>query len=144
MELKLNNSTHYPNLDKGMDTDYLYERIMPRLYSMRSTGIQEVTDSSVFNYTSMDHNDDFQALRRLRERKNIFAYPFCLMPESHNPSGELNFNLVTKATLTLHLDITDAALAVGTHEKEDFQIDVWYVVHNWAQLADGAMSKVFQ
>ena len=122
--------------------DYLYERVLPRLYSSTSGGFEQTSDTSQFNATSLDHNDDMHALKTLRERKNIFVLPFSILPESTNPAGHLNMDKVTKAQLQFDLRGFDA-LAGASTKKHAFAIDIWGLTYNWLKLTDGRFERVF-
>ena len=143
IDLKLNNQSRHPTLpDNKLDMDYLYERVLPRLYSSTSGGFEQTSDTSQSNATSLDHNDDMHALKTLRERKNIFVLPFSILPESTNPAGHLNMDKVTKAQLQFDLRGFDAR-AGASDKKHGFTLDVWGLTYNWLKLTDGRFERVF-
>ena len=141
VDIKLNNQSRHPNLTNGIDADYLFERVMPRLYSATSAGFEMTSNNSQFDNTSIDHNDDFKAIAALRERKAIFVYPFSIIPDSHNPAGHVNFDKVSKGTMELELECIGEGFT--GERKEDYVIDIWGLTYNWVQIVDGAASRVF-
>lgn len=144
--LKLNGQTRH--LDgKGIDRDYLMNRLMPMLHSNTSNDYELVSATSLHKGVgTYDTNSkpsplsDFEMLSQLKDRKEIYVYPFALNPEGANPSGSVNFSKVSHAKLSIAVE--GFAPSAGTSASpnitsDDFQVDVYGVYYNWLAIKDG-------
>ena len=141
--LKLNGQSRH--LDgQGIDRDYLMNRLMPMMHSNTREECTQIRDSSktAAPYTAgngtgwttaMSVKDDLLALQELKDRKEIYVYPFALNPEGANPSGSVNFSKVSHAKLSIGID----CFAPGGTCTEDVQVDVYGVYYNWLAIKDG-------
>ena len=131
-KLTLNGQERHPGLDNdvGIDRDYLMDRMMPMLHSNTADTYQEVSSQSG---CIVDGSElDFRLLQEMKDRKEIYVYPFALNPEGANPSGAVNFSKVSHAKFTINYD------AVQTSSSDvDYQVDVYGVYYNWLQIKDG-------
>ena len=135
IQLTLNGQERHPGLDKGIDTDYLMNRLLPQLHSNSNNG-----ERFMFAMDA-DRATDY----RLKGSKPIFVYPFSLNPEGSNPSGAVNFSKVSHAKLTLHLAAaTESGLARTSgldadtsSAKSGLRVDVYGLYYNWLQIKDG-------
>jgi hypothetical protein len=141
-QLKLNGQSRH--LDgQGIDRDYLMNRLMPMLHSNTGddfaqiaassvhTGVGQLNDNAVANPAS-----DFSALSQLKDRKEIYVYPFSLNPEGANPSGSVNFSKVSHAKLSIGVE--GFCPSATTHSvSDDYQVDVYGVYYNWLAIKDG-------
>ena len=142
--LKLNGQTRH--LDgQGIDREYLMNRLMPMLHSNTGEQYAQIFDSSLssgvgkLNSESVpDPASDFAALSQLKDRKEIYVYPFALNPEGANPSGSVNFSKVSHAKLQIAVEgFAPSAASASTSFTEDFQVDVYGVYYNWLAIKDG-------
>ena len=146
--LKLNGQTRH--LDgKGIDRDYLMNRLMPMLHSNTSNDYELVSATSLHKGVGYGHGlggaantnlnpsplSDLEMLSQLKDRKEIYVYPFALNPEGANPSGSVNFSKVSHAKLSIAVE-GFAPSASGT-VADDFQVDVYGVYYNWLAIKDG-------
>ena len=132
--LKLNGQSRH--LDgSGIDRDYLMNRLIPMLHSNTSENYSQIADSSlVTNTTSVAlPSADFRALAEIKDRKEIYVYPFALNPEGHNPSGSVNFSKVSHAKLSIEVE----GYAPSGACSDDYQVDVYGVYYNWLAIKDG-------
>jgi hypothetical protein len=130
-QLKLNGQSRH--LDgNGIDRDYLMNRLMPMLHSNTSHDFEQMAESS-----TGEHSHDMRALAEMKDRKEIYVYPFALNPEGANPSGSVNFSKVSHAKLSIA--VTGFAPSAGTDGKieDDYQVDVYGVYYNWLAIKDG-------
>ena len=133
--LTLNGQERHPGLDKGLDVDYIRERLMPMLHS-NSNQVQKQLHS-VYGVSSAGMTAQNYGMQG---SKNIFVYPFSLNPEGSNPSGAVNFSKVSHAKLTMHLDTGAGPLALSSNmpaEVSGFRVDVYALYYNWLQIKDG-------
>lgn len=96
---------------KGIDRDYLMNRLMPMMHSNTSTEFDQVASSSksgmgvsaglTHSHGFQGAHSDFHMLSQLKDRKEIYCYPFALNPEGANPSGSVNFSKVSHAKLSI-------------------------------------------
>lgn len=142
-QLRLNGQSRH--LDgQGIDRDYLMNRLMPMLHSNAREEYSQVVDSSIvrgvgaLDTTSKPNpHSDFEMLSQLKDRKEIYVYPFALNPEGANPSGSVNFSKVSHAKLSLGV-IGYAPSSSGTGTvSDDYQVDVYGVYYNWLAVKDG-------
>ena len=128
-KLTLNGQERHPSLNKGIERDYLMDRLMPMLHSNTATNYEAISRGSLVDGSELD----FAHLQQLKDRKEIYVYPFALNPEGPNPSGAVNFSKVSHARLTIEYD------SVGDYNSEEveFQVDVYGVYYNWLQIKDG-------
>ena len=144
--LKLNGQSRH--LDgNGIDRKYLMDRLMPMLHSGCGAHHERVADTSIAaiklnSATTPSLASDFQMLSQMKDRKEIYVYPFALNPEGANPSGSVNFSKVSHAKLTITVEgFADSATAAGTGTTssidEDFVVDVYGVYYNWLAIKDG-------
>jgi len=138
--LKLNGQTRH--LDgAGIDRDYLMDRLMPMLHSNTGSSYFDIAESMIpENKDNNDsakpkRSDDFRALSELKDRKEIYVYPFALNPEGANPSGSVNFSKVSHAKLSI--DVVGYCGGTSQSGTEDFQVDVYGVYYNWLAIKDG-------
>jgi hypothetical protein len=141
ISLSLNGSERHSGLEKGIEADYLRERLLPMLHSNSSQ--KESARKGVLE-------DLAQQLEYGQSgSKNIFVYPFSLNPEGSNPSGAVNFSKVSHAKLQIHLEdartgIADKSpLGIPTggstlpEEIDGLRVDVYALYYNWLQIKDG-------
>ena len=142
-QLRLNGQSRH--LDgQGIDRDYLMHRLMPMLHSNAQGEYSQVVDSSIVRGGGqLDTNakpnphSDFEMLSQLKDRKEIYVYPFALNPEGANPSGSVNFSKVSHAKLSLGV-IGYAPSSSGTGTvSDDYQVDVYGIYYNWLAVKDG-------
>ena len=139
--LTLNGQERHPGLDKGLDVDYIRERLMPMLHSNSNQYQKQVFSSNTGTQTNVGNQQAYG----MQGSKNIFVYPFSLNPEGSNPSGAVNFSKVSHAKLTLHLDDVVSTTSVGPNKLTDslpaevagFRVDVYALYYNWLQIKDG-------
>jgi hypothetical protein len=138
IQLSLNGSQRHPDLDKGIDVNYLQHRLLPALHS-NSNGYQKQQIGSMAE-DQLEGTPEYQKYQ-LQGAKNIFVYPFSLNPEGSNPSGAVNFSKVSHAKLKMHLESTLAAdgspLADAANGAGNFRVDVYALYYNWLQIKDG-------
>ena len=128
-KLTLNGQERHPSLNKGIERDYLMDRLMPMLHSNTATNYEAISRGSLVDGSELD----FAHLQQLKDRKEIYVYPFALNPEGPNPSGAVNFSKVSHARLTIEYD----SVGVYGGEEVEFQVDVYGVYYNWLQIKDG-------
>lgn len=139
--LKLNGQTRH--LDgKGIDRDYLMNRLMPMLHSNTSNDYELVSATSLHkgvgtydSATAPSPLSDLEMLSQLKDRKEIYVYPFALNPEGANPSGSVNFSKVSHAKLSIAVE--GFAPSSSSTISDDFQVDVYGVYYNWLAIKDG-------
>ena len=133
----MNVTQRHPGLDKGIDTEYLRQRLLPMLHSNSSQNEKALMGTI---------GAGFQKSYGLEGSKNIFVYPFSLNPEGSNPSGAVNFSKVSHAKLTLHLDDITSTTTVGPLALTNglpagmplgLRVDVYALYYNWLQIKDG-------
>ena len=130
-ELSLNGQERHPSLaGKGIERDYLMDRLMPMLHSNTSTMFNDAhaTDGGY------DASPTFAHLGEMLDRKEIYVYPFALNPEGANPSGAVNFSKVSHAKLKITID---AINHTSSNAGEEYVVDVYGVYFNWLQIKDG-------
>ena len=131
-KLTLNGQERHPGIDgeSGIERDYLMDRLMPMLHSNTATSYEAASASQG---TIVDGSElDFKLLSELKDRKEIYVYPFALNPEGANPSGAVNFSKVSHAKLTINV-----AADHTNSDPVDYQVDVYGVYYNWLQIKDG-------
>ena len=128
-KLTLNGQERHPSLNKGIERDYLMDRLMPMLHSNTATNYEAISRGSLVDGSELD----FAHLQQLKDRKEIYVYPFALNPEGPNPSGAVNFSKVSHARLTIDYD----SVGVYGSDEVEFQVDVYGVYYNWLQIKDG-------
>ena len=128
-KLTLNGQERHPSLNKGIERDYLMDRLMPMLHSNTATNYEAISRGSLVDGSELD----FAHLQQLKDRKEIYVYPFALNPEGPNPSGAVNFSKVSHARLTIEYD----SVGVYGGDEVEFQVDVYGVYYNWLQIKDG-------
>jgi len=141
-QLSLNGQERHPSLaGKGIDREYLMDRLMPMLHSNTS---ETFTTAGVTD-AGYDASATFAHLGEMLDRKEIYVYPFALNPEGANPSGAVNFSKVSHAKLTIECDaIRGAAIGGSAGDPEDYVVDVYGVYFNWLQIKDGRALTSFQ
>ena len=129
IQLTLNGQERHPSLAaKGLDRNYLMNRLMPMLHSNSSTVFSSAADTKV-----MDGSEaDFAAIGEMLDRKEIYVYPFSLNPEGSNPSGAVNFSKVSHAKLAI-----EGIVSAVNSTAIEYQVDVYGVHYNWLQIKDG-------
>ena len=142
ISLSINGTERHASLDKGIDTHYLRERLLPMLHSNSSQ-----REKQLMGHTGSGTDMRFNAEQQygMAGSKNIFVYPFSLNPEGSNPSGAVNFSKVSHAKLTLHLkDASGMPRSSPLYLFEKlpahtggFQVDVYALYYNWLQIKDG-------
>ena len=140
--LKLNGQSRH--LDgSGIDRDYLMHRLMPMLHSNACDQFSQLAESSaqrgvarLDTATVPNPVSDFEMLAQMRDRKEIYVYPFALNPEGANPSGSVNFSKVSHAKLSIGVDGFAPDAGTGT-VADDYQVDVYGVYYNWLAIKDG-------
>ena len=126
--LTLNGQERHPGLSKGIDVDYLQNRLLPMLHSNSSMNEKQL---------HAGHPTTGEQAYVMQGSKNIFVYPFSLNPEGSNPSGAVNFSKVSHAKLNLYLD-EDLDTGSALHNTtENFRVDVYALYYNWLQIKDG-------
>ena len=116
--------------DKGVDVDYLRERLLPMLHS-NSSQVQK----HVYAVGTTDDPRGADVLYGQQGSKNIFVYPFSLNPEGSNPSGAVNFSKVSHAKLNIHL--AENTKGPASPDNQDYLVDVYALNYNWLQIKDG-------
>ena len=117
------------------------DRLMPMLHSNTGSSYFDIAESMIpENKDNNDsakpkRSDDFRALSELKDRKEIYVYPFALNPEGANPSGSVNFSKVSHAKLSI--DVVGYCGGTSQSGTEDFQVDVYGVYYNWLAIKDG-------
>ena len=136
-KLTLNGQERHPSLaSEGLSRDYLLERIIPPLRSNSSHIFQNLIkchsehqfyhgDSKVGDHSLMD----FRYLEQMMDRKEIYVYPFCIAPESMNPSGAVNFSKVSHARLKIEGTVTGS--------EQGYVCDIHALHYNWLSIKDG-------
>jgi len=132
-KLTLNGQERHPSLNKGIERDYLMDRLMPMLHSNTATNYEAISRGSLVDGSELD----FAHLQQLKDRKEIYVYPFALNPEGPNPSGAVNFSKVSHARLTINYDSVGVYESGGNAAEVEFQVDVYGVYYNWLQIKDG-------
>ncbi|MAH41474.1 MAG: hypothetical protein CMO41_04425 [Verrucomicrobiales bacterium] len=125
LQLTLNGQERHPGLDKGIDTAYLRERLIPMLHSNSSQ-----KERAMMGLTG----PAFSHAYGLEGSKNIFVYPFSLNPEGSNPSGAVNFSKVSHAKLSIHLKESSMPSELTA---KGVRVDVYALYYNWLQIKDG-------
>lgn len=135
----------------GVDRDYLMNRLMPLMHSnaddrfdhVYQTSMKMIPAGSGQSTSQMEPSVDFHALSQLNDRKEIYAYPFSLAPESANPSGAVNFSKVSHARL--EIGVLGIAPDAGSNNtvSDDYQVDVYGVYYNWLAIKDGRAMTSF-
>lgn len=139
-KLLLNGQDKHPSLAAdGLDKEYLMERLMPMLHSSTDATSEMVGDATSLGEAT---SDVLKKLHELQGRKEIYVYPFCLNPEGSNPSGHVNFSKVSHAKLTIKGKAYSTAAATADL-TEDYQVDVYGISFNWAQIKDGRALVAF-
>jgi hypothetical protein len=129
IQLTLNGQERHPSLAaKGLDRNYLMNRLMPMLHSNSSSVFSSAAESTVADGSEAD----FAAIGEMLDRKEIYVYPFSLNPEGSNPSGAVNFSKVSHAKLAIE-GIVSAVASTAV----EYQVDVYGVHYNWLQIKDG-------
>jgi hypothetical protein len=139
--LKLNGqSTHLDGA--GIDREYLMNRLMPMLHSNANEEYGRVAESSIVRGAGRTDSNanpvastDLDMLSQLKDRKEIYVYPFALNPEGANPSGSTNFSKVSHAKLSI--GVSGFAPSATTTTTDDYQVDVYGVYYNWLAIKDG-------
>lgn len=134
----------------GVDRDYLMNRLMPLMHSnaddrfdhIYQTSMKQIPAGGDFRTMQMEPSVEFHALSQLNDRKEIYAYPFSLAPESANPSGAVNFSKVSHARLEIGVLGHAPGLSSGT-ASDDYQVDVYGVYYNWLAIKDGRAMTSF-
>ncbi len=126
-KLTLNGQDRHPSLSDGLDRNYLMDRMMPMLHSNTATDFEGISRGSFTDGAE----PDFFHLAQMKDRKEIYVYPFALNPEGANPSGAVNFSKVSHAKLNIKYDAVQ--LTANTY----FQVDVYGIYYNWLQIKDG-------
>ena len=127
IKMSLNGQERHPSLaSSGLDREYLVHRVMPQLFSEAGDTVKHAAFTEAAAEVS-----GFEHFAALQDRKNIFAYPFCLNPEGSNPSGSVNFSKVSHAKMELDVSVTHASAG------DEFRCDVYAVHYNWLQIKDG-------
>ena len=143
-QLKLNGQSRH--LDgQGIDRDYLMNRLMPMLHSNTGDDFAQIAASSVHTGVGQLNEaekpppeSDFTALSQLKDRKEIYVYPFSLNPEGANPSGSVNFSKVSHAKLSIGvLGFAPSAGSSPASVSDEYQVDVYGVYYNWLAIKDG-------
>ena len=106
------------------------DRLMPMLHSNTATNYEAISRGSLVDGSELD----FAHLQQLKDRKEIYVYPFALNPEGPNPSGAVNFSKVSHARLMIDYESVGVFAA---SEDVEFQVDVYGVYYNWLQIKDG-------
>lgn len=135
-QLKLNGQSRH--LDgQGVDRDYLMERMMPMLHSNADEFYSRVS-GAVDGVVVGQDLPALKMLSQLKDRKEIYVYPFALAPEGANPSGSVNFSKVSHAKLSIAVDgfAPSATVATGS-TTDDYQVDVYGIYYNWLAIKDG-------
>jgi hypothetical protein len=149
LKLTLNGQERHPGIDgsKGIDIEYLRDRILPMLHSNTSSQFESgtntgymgdetspaaITTEQDFGYEPVGVKRLSQYLHQMQDRKNIFVYPFSINPEGANPSGAVNFSKVSHAKLTIEFDAWSS-----TSQEVDWVFDVYGTYYNWLQIKDG-------
>ena len=77
-------------------------------------------------------------LAQLKDRKEIYVFPFSLNPEGPNPSGSVNFSKVSHAKLSIAVEGHHQAVTNPVQSIEDlYQVDVYGTYYNWLAIKDG-------
>ena len=128
-QLKLNGQSRH--LDgKGIDRDYLMNRLMPMIHSNAREDYTQISQHSAL--------EEFNTLAELMDRKEIYVYPFALNPEGSNPSGSVNFSKVSHARLEIGVNGFAPGFASASDTcEDDFVVDVYGVYYNWLAIKDG-------
>ena len=132
--LKLNGQSRH--LDgAGIDRNYMMNRMMPMLHSSASEEYSKLSGSS-----ALGGDADFDMLSQMKDRKEIYCYPFALNPEGANPSGSVNFSKVSHAQLSIGVEgfapgIKDSTTANST--TDEYVVNVHGVYYNWLAIKDG-------
>ena len=103
------------------------------LHSNTATNYEAISRGSLVDGSELD----FAHLQQLKDRKEIYVYPFALNPEGPNPSGAVNFSKVSHARLTIEYDSVGVYESGGNAAEVEFQVDVYGVYYNWLQIKDG-------
>lgn len=75
---------------------------------------------------------DAECAREFQGQRQIFVYPFSLAPESHSPSGAVNFSKVSNSKITFTVTPFSSNQATIS-----YQVDVFAKYYNWLQIKDG-------
>jgi len=139
MILRLNSHDVHSSID-GINREFLQERLMPAIHSGTSTVFTRAAMRHTTTTQSGETMHDLKMLAGDQDRKDIFVFPIGLAPESNYPSGSINFSKVSTGELQFELTGFHNVDGAGTL-KEDYQIDMYPLYYNWAQIKDG---RVFQ
>jgi len=137
ISLTLNGQERHPALQKGIETEYLRQKLLPMLHSNSNQVQKNIVGIAASGAAGANAQKNYS----LQGSKNILVYPFSLNPEGPNPSGAVNFSKVSHAKLKIHIaetvsaesdaDINNAAGDSG------YQVDVYALYYNWLQIKDG-------
>jgi hypothetical protein len=98
IRLNVNGQDRHSSLAaKGIDRQYLLDRIMPLMFSNTSTSYEDCLGAggSLDYFSSGPSFIPFERLAAQLDRKEIYCFPFAINPEAHNPSGALNFSKIS-------------------------------------------------
>ena len=128
-QLKLNGQSRH--LDgKGIDRDYLMNRLMPMIHSNAREDYTQISQHSAL--------EEFNTLAELMDRKEIYVYPFALNPEGSNPSGSVNFSKVSHARLEIGVNGFAPGFTSASDTCDDeYVVDVYGMYYNWLAIKDG-------
>jgi hypothetical protein len=143
--LTLNGQERHPSLAAtGMDRKYLMERVIPALHSNSTTHYANLIDchsehAATHGNKQTNHSlMDFRYLEQMMDRKEIYVYPFCIAPESSNPSGAVNFSKVSHARIKISGIVSDTRIAsTDPIPSQLYQCEVHAVHFNWLSIKDG-------
>lgn len=139
---KLTINGHTRHLDgKGLDVDYLVNRMMPTMHSNSNEIYSQQLKSTAHTGADGVHlMSDIEMLSQFKDRKDIFVYPFAMNPQSDNPSGHVNFSKVSQARLSVGYKAYCDSDTLGSVDYECQVIGLYY---NWAAIKDGRMLLTF-
>lgn len=138
---KLTINGHTRHLDgKGLDVDYLVNRMMPAMHSNSSEIYAQQHKSAGHGDDGNHIMSDIEMLSQFKDRKDIFVYPFAMNPQSDNPSGHVNFSKVSQARLSIGYTAYCDSDVKGS---VDYECQIIGLHYNWSALKDGRMLVSF-
>jgi len=138
---KLTLNGHTRHLDgKGLDVDYLVNRMMPMMHSNNSEIYAQQYKSASHGELGNQIMSDIEMLSQFKDRKDIFVYPFAMNPQSDNPSGHVDFSKVSQARLSIGYT---ADCDSDTAGSVDYECQIVGLHYNWSAIKDGRMLVSF-
>lgn len=147
IKLIVNGQDVHPSLaSKGLDADYMQQRMMSMLYPHLGAQWRDTAYASQSEYEQTAAGSatarfslNTAGFAYLFERPDVFCIPFALNPAGANPSGSIN--LTNAPQFQLHIDYDFGSNLNNVNVA--FQIDVHAVTHNWVEFHNGRVKRSF-